>query len=867
MAKRAKAAIEVAFWAAEVRAERHEMHHEGRQAEEEQPSAFAHWGQVEDKLIDMADTLRRARARIAAARTACGCEAEVADKLKPHLDLWRSIGCPPRERRWIEEGVRFELVCDESEIIKEEVDNAKGADSMALWVTLLLEELTVLGVVEEVDDKPHIINALNVVPKANGKYRIILDLRPFNKYMKALKFSMETIQRIRPLIKQGDYMCAIDLRSAYHHLMVHPDHRRFCGFKWGVRSDPRSATGVRPRYFLFIALAFGSTQAPFVFQNVIWVVARFIRRKWGWRMSCYVDDTALFCQDQVMAEERGAAVAALLEALGFVLNRAKSIGIPGAQQARATQSMKLLGVWIETNSHYFHVPRSRVEKLRRAGHQLQALALEAHEQGQLAEVPVRLLARFAGLILSTYVAVGTVTRLMSRGLYATIAEATGLDAQACPLLLKAAWWGTAQLTAAACVEIDFWLDCIGRLARQGCPIRAVPPLEAVLVVSDASDVAVGCYTQLSPSAQIQIGQECLEMGEEDASSTYRELVGALRSITMFHSDKVDIDINLIIDNQGATRILSIGSRVEALQRVAAELFLWAVARGIRIFARWQPRECKEVDLCDWLSKLVDETAWSVDPELFKILDADPQFGGEQGHQVDLFAAEGNTQLDRFFSRFWCRRAEAADAFAQDWLGLNGWANPPRVLIPRVVAHARMCECSCTLIVPRDTTAMWWPLVAAPEMRPDVLPPGVQAVRDFDAYHGIVRADGELPRRPSRAGLRAVRLDFTDWRWRNGGARPIAWVDALLGVGDEELARHGLKSTAGQASHFVEAALRGAATTWRRDEQTPAAAARAAVGADELQVRRPAAAAVTAAGGRSAGESHRDVLARTTTRSN
>ena len=56
------------------------------------------------------------------------------------------------------------------------------------------------------------------------------------------------------------------------------------------------------------------------------------------------------------------------------------------------------------------------------------------------------------------------------------------------------------------------------------------------------------------------------MGEEDASSTYRELVGALRSITMFHSDKTDIDINLIIDNQGATRILSIGSRVEALQR-------------------------------------------------------------------------------------------------------------------------------------------------------------------------------------------------------------------------------------------------------------------------------------------------------------
>ena len=37
----------------------------------------------------------------------------------------------------------------------------------------------------------------------------------------------------------------------------------------------------------------------------------------------------------------------------------------------------------EASGHYFHVPRSRVEKLRRAGHQLQAIALEAHEQGRL----------------------------------------------------------------------------------------------------------------------------------------------------------------------------------------------------------------------------------------------------------------------------------------------------------------------------------------------------------------------------------------------------------------------------------------------------------------------------------------------------
>ena len=139
-----------------------------------------------------------------------------------------------------------------------------------------------------------------------------------------------------------------------------------------------------------------------------------------------------------------------------------------------------------------------------------------------------------------------------------------------------------------------------------------------------------------------------------------------------------------------------------------------------------------------------------------------------------------------------------------WLGLNGWANPPRVLIPRVVAHARMCECSCTLIVPRDTTAMWWPLVAAPEMRPDALPPGVQAVRDFDAYHGIVRADGELPRRPSRAGLRAVRLNFEDWRWRKCKEATLAFgpVVTAVATADSRPWRRAVEAMGGHAARHA-----------------------------------------------------------------
>lgn len=72
--------------------------------------------------------------------------------------------------------------------------------------------------------------------------------------------------------------------------------------------------------------------------------------------------------------------------------------------------------------------------------------------------------------------------------------------------------------------------------------------------------------------------------------------------------------------------------------MAAALFLWAVVRGTAsISVRWQPRECEEVDLCDWLSKPVDKTAWSIDPELLHLLDSDPQFGGALGHRSDEIA--------------------------------------------------------------------------------------------------------------------------------------------------------------------------------------------------------------------------------------
>ena len=67
------------------------------------------------------------------------------------------------------------------------------------------------------------------------------------------------------------------------------------------------------------------------------------------------------------------------------------------------------------------------------------------------------------------------------------------------------------------------------------------------------------------------------------------------------------------------------------------------------------------------------------------------------------------------------------------------------------------------------------------------------------------SDGELPRPLPKHGVRAVRLDFRDWRWRNGGVRPRQWLGELLRDAAAQAAC-GLSSSAGRASQHTLRAL-------------------------------------------------------------
>ena len=92
------------------------------------------------------------------------------------------------------------------------------------------------------------------------------------------------------------------------------------------------------------------------------------------------------------------------------------------------------------------------------------------------------------------------------------------------------------------------------------------------------------------------------------------------------------------DNQGAARILQVGSMHFELHLLASDIFSFCYNHGINLEIDWAPRSLKEK--ADYLGK-------KIVPEIFQLLDS--RWGP---HTVDCFATFYNSKVPRFLPRFW-----------------------------------------------------------------------------------------------------------------------------------------------------------------------------------------------------------------------
>ena len=298
-------------------------------------------------------------------------------------------------------------------------------------------------------------------------------------------------------------------------------------------------------------------------------------------------------------------------------------------------------------------------------------------------VSARKLARVTGRIISNFLIMGDVCKLMTKAMHRLIECRRGWDAQV-------------VLDSDALVELRFWREQLCGLNSR--PIWRKPVLPSRVVYSDAS--AVGCAAVISMNGK-PVSHKNWDAIEMKQSSTWRELMCVKHALQSFANLLKGSHVKWYTDNQGVVAIVKTGSSEVHLHKLAMEIFSLSREHDVVIDIERIPRSENEV--ADYLSKIVDFDDWSVKDSYFRAVDS---IWGS--FTVDCFANSVNAKVPRFYSLFFQPGGLGVDSLAFDWGPENCWLVPPVYLIPRVLMHFLNCQSRGVLVVAFWPSSLFWP---------------------------------------------------------------------------------------------------------------------------------------------------------------
>ena len=198
-----------------------------------------------------------------------------------------------------------------------------------------------LGAVERVATPPHMVMPLRPV------WRLCHNQRRLNRYITKFKFKLDSLREFVKSVQRNDFLFAIDLTSAYTHILIHPKHRRFMGFRF------------RGQYYVMCGLPFGLSCAPWLFTCFNRVVCQFIRRtiRAPLPLLAYIDDFVASLRSRdfgTMLEVLG-----IIRGFGFLVNEDKC-------KLELLQRMEALGFVIDTTTMTFWLLERRLTAWRRS---------------------------------------------------------------------------------------------------------------------------------------------------------------------------------------------------------------------------------------------------------------------------------------------------------------------------------------------------------------------------------------------------------------------------------------------------------------------------------------------------------------------
>ena len=144
------------------------------------------------------------------------------------MDVWKSFTNDPYILSAVE-GYQLEF---ESEPLQLQVPNEiPFSIEEQNIVSEEIKKLLSKGAIVPTDYEPgQFVSTLFIVPKQNGKYRPVINLKNLNQFVLYEHFKQETFSVVLDLIQKNDYFSSLDLCDAYFSIFIHKKFHRFLKF-------------------------------------------------------------------------------------------------------------------------------------------------------------------------------------------------------------------------------------------------------------------------------------------------------------------------------------------------------------------------------------------------------------------------------------------------------------------------------------------------------------------------------------------------------------------------------------------------------------------------------------------------------------
>jgi len=573
----------------------------------------------------------------------------------------------------------------------EEQNNATARAEPDVVEKIVLEMIEI-GIIEEVNQKPHCVSPLGLVKKkledGSMKYRLVFDAsRCINLFLEEKHVSLMHLEKALEMTEKDDYQSIFDLTSCYYHVKIYEPHQKFLGASCQLRG--------RKIYFQYKHLPFGLASAVHVITKIMKPIIAKVQ-SCGIKFSIYIDDGRFLALNQSQANKFRKKIYEILDNSGWQVSKEKSDG-----ENQADKIKKYLGFMINTRDMRVYADTQKLSKVK-------DLIINAIEK---VVVPVKHLAKILGNIVALIPSHGFAARVASKSGYALIESHTS----------QFGWQGQVCVDEATKSEWKFFLEAIDK--SNGMPIRSQlndirvdmiienPITKQVwasnhdsegreIWISDASAFKVVAFNL--ENKQKEMLSILLTEEEKSRSSGYRELLAIQKTVKTWKKNDVrKKHVYWCTDSTNVVSFMSKGSSKKHLQEIIFEVACDLQKLDTIITPIHLLREDPRIGMADELSKTKDSDDWSIDEMSFQELDRVFKF------TVDVFASEENKRVSNFFSQYMEPSSRGVDAFTQDWSQGTLWICPPVKFLIKIAIKIRKIEAEGVIVLPNWITSSFY----------------------------------------------------------------------------------------------------------------------------------------------------------------